>query len=114
MMVKAELNRYNQAPRKVRLLADLIRGKSVGAAVSELAFLAKKASLPFTKLLKSAIANAKNNFKLSEDDLFVKEITVDGGPVMKRGMPRAFGRSYPIRRKTSHVTLVLDVKEHVS
>lgn len=114
MAVEAQLNRYNQAPRKVRLLADLIRGKSVGRAVEELSFLTKKASLPIVKLLKSAVANAKNNFKLKEDDLFVKEVMVDGGPVMKRGMPRAFGRSYPIRRKTSHVTLVLDTKEHVS
>ena len=110
MTVKAELNRYNQAPRKVRLLADLIRGKSIERAISELTFLTKKASLPFKKLLLSAVANAKNNFKLNEEDLFVKEVMVDGGPVMKRGMPRAFGRSYPIRRKTSHVTLILDSK----
>ena len=73
--------------------------------------MTKKASLPFKKLLLSAVANAKNNFKLNEEDLFVKEVMVDGGPVMKRGMPRAFGRSYPIRRKTSHVTLILDSKK---
>ncbi|MBI3631854.1 MAG: 50S ribosomal protein L22 [Candidatus Vogelbacteria bacterium] len=107
-LVNAELNRYNQSPRKVRLLAELIKGKKVDVALAILSVSAKRGSLPMIKLVRSAIANAKNNFKLDQADLYVKEARVDGGVVMKRGRARAFGRSFPIRRKTSKVKLVLD------
>lgn len=111
MEVTASLNRYRQAPRKVRLLADLVRGKKVDDAIAELTFLPKRASGELVKLLKSAEANAVNNFKLPKEGLYIKEIRVDGGKVMKRGMPRAFGRSFQILKRTSHINLVLGVKE---
>ena len=110
ILVNAELNRYNQSPRKVRLLAELIKGKKVDLALAILSVSAKRGSLPMIKLVKSAVANAKNNFKLDQADLYIKEARVDGGVVMKRGRARAFGRSFPIRRKTSSVRLVLENK----
>jgi large subunit ribosomal protein L22 len=109
--VNAQLKRHNQSPRKVRLLANLIKGKSADAALAILSLSSKRGSTAITKLLKSAIANAKNNFKMDAKDLYVKEASVDGGIVMKRSRPRAFGRAYPIRRKTSDVKLVLDTKK---
>ncbi len=109
--VTAELNHMRIAPRKVRLVVSAIRGMSVGDAEVRLRFLTKRASHPLLKLLKSAVANAKNNFQLSEDDLVVRRITVDGGPVQKRFRARAFGRAARIRKRTSHVTLVLGTKE---
>lgn len=108
--VKAELNRYNQSPRKVRLLTELIKGKNVITALAVLSLSSKRGSLPMVKLLKSAVANAKNNFKLNSGDLYIKEASVDAGVVMKRSRPRAFGRSYPIRRKTSNVKLTLAIR----
>ncbi len=108
--VNAELNRHNQSPRKVRLLTQLIKGKSVDQALAVLSLSVKRGSVAITKLLKSAVANAKNNFKFDSKDLYVKEATVDGGVVMKRSRPRAFGRAFPIRRKTSNVRLILDTR----
>ncbi len=108
--VNAKLNRHNQSPRKMRLLTELIKGKSVDQALAVLSLSSKRGGEAMTKLLQSAVANAKNNFKLDQKDLFVKEACVDGGIVMKRGMPRAFGRSFPIRRKTSDIKLVLETK----
>jgi large subunit ribosomal protein L22 len=108
--IKAKLTNYRQSPRKVRLIADLVRGKQVEKAITEIEFLNKKASGAFTKLLNSAVANAEHNFNTKKSDLFVKEIRVDKGLVMKRFMPRAFGRAAPIRKKMSHITLVLGTK----
>jgi len=113
MIIKAELNKYRQAPRKVRLLADLIRGKKADEAIALVSFSGKRAAEPMVKLIKSAIANATHNFKLPADSLFVKSVRVDGGFVMKRGMPRAFGRSFLIKKRTSHVLLELESKEPV-
>ena len=110
MSSTAILKTYHQAPRKMRLLADLIRGKKVDRAFAELAFSNKKGSLAFKKLIDSAIANVKHNEKTSTDDLFVKEVTVNAGVVIKRGMPRAFGRSFPIKKRTSHIKIILDNK----
>ncbi len=107
--MKATLTQYRQSPRKVRSVADLIRGKSITVALTQLTLLPKRASLPLTKLLKSAIANAKNSGEDIEN-LFVKSIQVDGGLVMKRQMPRAFGRAYLIKKRTSHINLELGVK----
>ncbi|OGZ24611.1 MAG: 50S ribosomal protein L22 [Candidatus Nealsonbacteria bacterium RIFCSPLOWO2_01_FULL_43_32] len=100
------------APRKVRLVADLIRGKSVIQARDILNFTTKKAARPLLKLLNSAIANAKDNLKLDEAQLFITKIEVDEGPKLKRSRPRARGQAYEIQKKTSHLNLVLDVKKH--
>ncbi len=109
-MITAKLNNYRQAPRKVRLVTDLIRGKNVVAALNHLMFVPKKASAPIKKLLDSAIANAVHNFNIQPENLFVKEISVNQGPIMKRSMPRARGRAFPIHKHTSHVNLVLAEK----
>jgi large subunit ribosomal protein L22 len=107
--MKAFLKNYRQSPRKVRLVADLIKGKKVDEALVELDFLVKRASAPIKKLLNSAIANAKN-LGMDSSTLFVKELRVDKGLVMKRMMPRAMGRGARINKRTSHVTIVLAEK----
>jgi large subunit ribosomal protein L22 len=107
--VTAKLSNYRQSPRKVRIVADLVRGKKVTEAVMELDFLAKRAGEPIKKLIDSAVANAKN-LDIPTEDLFVKEIRVDQGVIMKRSMPRARGRAFPIHKHTSHVMIVLDTK----
>jgi large subunit ribosomal protein L22 len=109
-MITASLNNYRQSPRKVRSVANLVRGKSVENALDTLNFLSKKAADPLYGLLLSAVANAKNNFNIEKEGLIIKELRVDVGPIMKRRMPRARGNSYPINKRTSHVNLVLDVK----
>ena len=108
--MKAFLKNYRQSPRKVRLVADFIRGKKVDAALLELKFAPQRASRAIAKLISSAQANATNNFKVS-DDLVVKEITVDDGPTYKRFRPVSRGRAHPIRKRTSHVKLVLGVAD---
>lgn len=105
--VYAQLKFLRMSPRKVRLVTDLIRGRKVQTAVRTLTVINKRAAKPVLKLLQSAIANAKHNFSLNEDVLKVKKITVDGGPSLKRWMPRAHGRATPIRERTSHIKLVL-------
>lgn len=102
----AKLSNYRQSPRKVRLIADLIRGKSAERALALLANLPKRGSDPMQKLLKSAIANAK----VPASELYVSGIEVNGGMVFKRSMPRARGRASAIRKKTSHITLALATK----
>jgi len=111
MPVKASLNYLHISPRKVRLLADLIRKQKARQAITFLNFSVKKGSLPMRKLLDSAIANAKNNFEMKEEDLFIKEIKVDEGPKMKRWRARSKGRAMPIQKKTSHITVILDVED---
>lgn len=108
MPITAKLRYLRIAPRKVRLTADLIRGKKVQEALNQLQFITKRAALPLTKLLKSAMANARNNFGLEEGNLYISKITVDEGPKLKRWMPRARGRVTEIQKKTSHITLILD------
>lgn len=108
MKVKAHLKNLRISPRKVRLVADLIRGLEVSEAKAQLSFLIKRSSLPLLKLLNSAIANAKHNFKLDENNLYIAEIFVNEGPTLKRIMPRAMGRAFQIRKRTSHVTIVLE------
>lgn len=105
--VTAQLSNYRQSPRKVRVVANLVRGKKVTEAVNELSFLAKRAGDPIMKLIQSAMANAKN-ISIDAEALFVREIRVDGGITMKRSMPRARGRAFPINKRTSHIMLVLD------
>lgn len=108
MPVVAKLRYLRIAPRKVRLVADLIRGKSVEEAQTILKFTVKRATDPLLKLLKSAIANAKNNFQLQESNLYISKILVDEGPKYKRYMPRARGQASEIQKKTAHITLWLD------
>lgn len=108
MLVIAKLRYLRIAPRKVRLVADLIRGKLVEKAQTILGFTVKKAALPLFKLLKSAIANAKTNFQLEEKNLYISKILVDEGPKYKRWMPRSRGQASAIQKKTSHITIVLD------
>ena len=110
-MITASLKNYRQSPRKVRLVATLVKGKNVNDAINTLNFLPKRATGPLTTLLKSAIANAKNNFNIEKDGLFIKEFRVDAGQVLKRRMPRARGSAYPIHKRTSHVRLVLAPRE---
>lgn len=108
MEVKAKLNYLRIAPRKVRLVADLIRWKKIEEAQSILKFTVKKGAHPLLKLLNSAIANAKNNFQIEPDNLYISKITVDEGPKYKRWMPRARGSASEIQKKTSHITLILN------
>ena len=113
MKVIAKLNNLRISPRKVRLVADLIRGLDVSDAKVQLNFLIKRSSRPMLKLLNSAVANASHNFKLDENNLYISELIVNEGPTLKRIMPRAMGRAFYIRKRTSHITLVLEEKKKV-
>lgn len=105
----AKLSSFRMSPRKVRLVAGLIRGKKVDIALAELENRAKRAAPIVGKLLSSAIANAKV-LGMNEKNLFVAEIFVDKGSVLKRSMPRAYGRAFPIHKHTSHITIKLAEK----
>jgi len=110
MEVKAKLKFVRIPPRKAQLVADLIRGKGSEEALNILTFTKKAAARIVTKLLKSAIANATQKKNIDVDHLYVKKITVDQGPTMKRYQPRALGRATTIRKRTSHINIVLDEK----
>ena len=105
---EARLNHLRIAPRKVRIVADAIRGKKVEEAKSILGFSVKRACEPIKKLLDSAVANAKEGKGMKEEGLFISEIIVNGGPVLKRWRPRARGRAERIRKRTSRITIVLE------
>ena len=107
MEVKAKVKFIRMSPIKIRLVANLIKTMPVEKALDQLRFINKLASGPVIGLIKSAIANAENNFELDKDNLFIKELTVNQGPTLKRSMPRAHGRATPIRKRTSHINLVL-------
>jgi len=107
--MKAFLKNNRQSPRKVRLVANLIRGKEVDQVLAALSFMDKKSAPVIKKLIESAVANAKHQGK-STDNLYIKEILVDQGVSFRRFMPRAFGRATPFRRRTSNITLVLGEK----
>ena len=107
METTAQLRYYRMGPRKLRLVTDLVRGRSVSRAAVILSVLNKKGARPILKLLNSAVANASHNHKVASEKLFIKTITVDGGPVLKRWMPKAHGRATPVRERTSHVKLTL-------
>ncbi len=96
------------SPTKVRIVADLIKKKNVNEALGMLSFMPQKASFILKKLLNSAIANAKQNKYIDIDSLYVKNIMVDAGPTLKRFLPRAMGRATKIRKRMSHITMVLD------
>lgn len=111
--MKASLNNYRQSPRKVRLVANLVKGKNVSMAMAELDLLPKRSSGPLKKLILSAIANAKENQKISSENLIIKDFRVDKGVVMKRSMPRAMGRAFGIKKRTSHIHLVLEEHKEI-
>lgn len=104
--MKAVLKNYRQSPRKVRLLADLVRGKKVNEALATLKFVNKRAALPFAKVIESAAANAAQVGK-NPENLTIKSVAVDKGTVMKRFMPRARGSASTINKRNSHITVEL-------
>jgi len=108
METQANARYIRIGPRKARYVADLIRGKKVEDALDILAFSPRKASRLISKLVKSAVANAGQNESIDVDTLFVKRIFVNGGPMLKRFRPRAMGRATTVRKRTSHITVVLD------
>ena len=107
MEVKVRLNNLRTAPRKVRLVADLVRGKKLAEAQSILSFTVNKSARDVLKLLNSAVASAKHDFQLNETNLYVSRIMVDEGPKLKRWHPMSRGRAYPIIKRTSHIVLIL-------
>jgi len=107
--MKAFLKNYRQSPRKVRLVAGLVKGKKVSEAIVELDFLAKRAGFPIKKLLLSAVANAKQ-MGVEMDNLYIKELRVDKGITMKRMMPAAMGSGHRINKRTSHLNILLAEK----
>ena len=112
MEVRAQLRFLRATPRKVRLVADLIRGKGVQEAVNILHLTNKHAAKPLEKLLKSAIANAENRDEpMDVDRLFVKEVMVDPGPSAKRFRPAPMGRAFRVQHRHSHVTIKLDTRK---
>ncbi|MEK6772972.1 MAG: 50S ribosomal protein L22 [Bdellovibrionota bacterium] len=110
MEAKASLKYARVGAQKARLVADLVRGQNVNQAVKTLTFLNKKSALIIKKLIESAVANADDKKIMDVDKLFVKTIYVDQGPVLKRFRPRAQGRAYGIRKKTSHINVTLEEK----
>ena len=111
MEAKAILRNVRIAPRKVKVVCDLIRGKSAAEANAIMMNTPKAASELLVKLLKSAVANAENNHNMDPEKLYVAEVSVSPGPVLKRIRPRAHGRAFRILKRTSHITLVLKEKE---
>ncbi len=107
MEVKAKARYIRMSPRKVRLVLDVVRNMAVDKARVQLKFMNKRAARPVLKLLESAIANAEHNFKLNRDNLFIKEIYADQGPTLHRFRARAFGRASAIRKRSSHISIVI-------
>ncbi len=112
MEVLAKGKRIKISPKKARPIADLIRGRNTREALIVLSSMPQLAAKEIKKILESAIANAENNFNLEKEELTVKEITIDAGPVTKRYMPRAQGRAFEIKRQTSHIKIIVagDIK----
>lgn len=110
MEAKAIAKSLRIAPRKARLVADLVRGKSVSDALVILANTNKAASPLIDKVVKSASANAINNHSMNEENLYIKEILVNEGPTLKRFRPRAKGSASPIMKRTSHISVVVSEK----
>jgi large subunit ribosomal protein L22 len=108
MEAKALARYIRISPQKARLVADLVRGKSVETAINTLRFMPKKGARLLKKVIESAVANASQNDGIDVDTLYVKSIFIDGGPMLKRMMPRAQGRATRILKRTSHITVVLD------
>jgi len=111
MEARAELRHARISPRKVKIVCDIIRGKDVGVAQGILMQTPKAASELLQQLLRSACANAENNHEMDPDKLYVSATYATGGPILKRGRPRAHGRMYRINKRTSHITLVVKERE---
>ena len=108
--MKAILKNYRQSPRKVRLIAGLVRGKNTNDALTTLQFVDKRAAGPFAKVIQSAVANAKEQGK-DTDKLFVKTVAVNKGTIIKRSMPRARGSASRINKRNSHISVELGEKK---
>lgn len=108
--VKAFARYIHVSPRKLRLVAALVKKSPVDVALEQLQFSSKNAALPLAKAINSAIANALHNFNLNRENLYVKAITIDGGPVYKTYAPRAQGRAFTERKRTSHINVVLEAR----
>ncbi len=111
MEARAEHKFARISPRKVSIVCDLIRGKDVKTAEALMKATPKAASELMLKILKSAVANAENNFDMDPDKLYVSQTFANPGPILKRGMPRAQGRMYRINKRTSHITIVVAEKD---
>ncbi len=107
-LVRAHARSLRLAPRKMRLVTNLVKGMRLNDAMTQLTFTNKKGAKMLQKLLQSAAANAEHNFSMNRDSLFIKELTCDMGPVLQRSFPRARGSAFMIRRKMSHVNVVLE------
>ena len=107
MEAKAVARFVRIAPRKVRIVTDLIRGKKVDEAMAILQFTPKRGARLLEKVLRSAIANAQNNYEMDPGALYVKKVYVDEGPTLKRFHPRRMGQAFPILKRTSHISVVL-------
>ncbi len=111
MVSSAKLRHLRISARKVRLVADLVRGKNVEEALNILQFTEKRSSVPLAKLIKSAVANADEKPGVDVDKLYIKTLMVDGGPTIKRFRPRAMGRATPILKRSSHISIALDQRD---
>ena len=108
MEVIAKARMVRTSPRKVRIVGELIKKKNVNEAMGMLMYMPQKASFILKKLLDSAIANARQKRYVDVDNLYIKNVLVDGGPMLKRFLPRAMGRATKIRKRMSHITIILD------
>jgi large subunit ribosomal protein L22 len=108
MEAKAVAKYIRISPQKARLVADVVRGKDVETAITTLRFMPKKAAQILRRVLESAVANAEQTEAIDVDTLYVKEIQINGGPMLKRFSPRAMGRATRILKRTSHITVVVD------
>ena len=102
-IAKAEVNYVRISPRKVQIICDMIRGQKTDVAMAMMEHTPKMGCEPMIKLLKSVCANAENNFEMDPEKLYVEKIYATGGPILKRGRPRAQGRMYRINKRTSHI-----------
>lgn len=108
MEIIAKTTMIRISPRKVRIVGDVIKKKNINDAMGMLMYMPQKAAFILKKLLDSAVANAKQKKYVDLDNLFVKNVIVDGGPVLKRFLPRAMGRATKVRKRSSHITMILD------
>src|ERR687883_1676040 len=108
MEVQAQARWVRTAPRKVRLVAQSLRGLPVEEALTACQFMPRAAARDLAKVIRSAQANAEHNFNLARDDLFLKDLRVEAGPMLKRGQPRAMGRLFSVFKRTSHITAVVE------
>lgn len=111
MEIKAQAKYIRMSPKKIRQICDVIRGMEASQAETQLQFIKRRAAKPVLKLLRSALANAKHNFGLEKENLYIQKIVADEGPTLYRWQPRAFGRATPRRRRASHISLILSERK---